>query len=358
MMKREYELKNIQGLRGIAIAMIFVAHTGSFLTQNEQVQKFLSQFGGYGVTLFLTISGLLLADKMQERVYNGTIVEGLKYAWNKIRKLYWLHFLMWIAVMGIDYFAGRDFDAKQIIFSIFNLTLTQDYIPFSGIINSFNGPSWYLSMSTFLWLLTPWFVAKVEKVQLSPPKIVACISGILLLRTIWLTIAKWVIGFIDSHYAWINVSWFADWLTYFCPLLCFGTYILTFFVRKLYKTCKANEKMCMFSIAILIFVCKLCRDFWQSGTFMILAITIIVSFLADDGNKVIDFALQNKPLSNIGNLSSYIFLIHGPVNFALRDFGAAIPVPIKFFVSVLITLLLSIIATRAYKGYVMKKEMK
>lgn len=358
MMKREYILKNIQGLRAIAIAMIFVAHTGSFLTQNAQVQAFLSQFGGYGVTLFLSISGLLLADKTQKGIYDGTIVEGIKYAWNRIRKLYWLHVLMWIAVLGINHFAGREFGVKQIIFSIFNLTLTQDYIPFSGIINSFNGPSWYLSMCTFIWLLTPWFIAKVEKTQLTLPKAVVHISGILLLRIIWLTIAKWFIGFVDSHCAWIDVSWFADWLTYFCPLLCFYTYILTFFVRKLYKGCKRNGKICMIFIAILIFACKLSGDFWQSNTFMILAISIVVSLFADNGNKVIDFVLQNRFLSNIGDLSSYIFLIHGPVNYALRDFGAAIPVPMKFFVSLLITLLLSIIASRTCKGYVMKKEMK
>lgn len=358
MMKREYILKNIQGLRAIAIAMIFVAHTGSFITQNEQIQAFLSQFGGYGVTLFLSISGLLLADKKQKGIYDGTIVEGIKYTWNRIRKLYWLHVLMWIVVLGINHFAGREFGAKQIIFSIFNLTLTQDYIPFSGIINSFNGPSWYLSMCTFIWLLTPWFIAKVEKTQFTLPKTVVYISEILLLRIIWLTIAKWFIGVVDSHHVGINVSWFADWLTYFCPLLCFGTYILAFFVRKLYKGCKRNGKTCMIFIAILIFSCKLSVGLWQSSTFMILAISIVVSLLADNGNKVIDFVLQNRFLSNIGNLSSYIFLIHGPVNFALRDFGAAIPVPIKFFVSVLITLLLSIIASRAYKGYVIKKEMK
>ena len=350
--------RNIQGLRGIAIAMIFVAHTGSFLTKNEQVQAFLSQFGGYGVTIFLTISGLLLADKKQKSEYHGTIVEGFKYAWNKIKKLYWLHVLMWLAVLGIDFLAGRDFGIRQIVLSVFNLTLTQDYIPFSGIINSFNGPSWYLSMCTFLWLLTPLFVSKIEKVQLTITKIAACISGLLILRIIWFTIARYFIDFIDSNYTIINVDWFAGWLTYFCPLVCFGTYILAFLVRKLYKECKANVKICMTSIAILIVACKLHGEFWQSGTFMILSITIIVSLLAEEGNKVIDFALQNKLLSNVGNLSSYIFLIHGPVNFALRDFGAAIPVPMKFFVSLLITLLFSIIASRTYKGYVIKKEMK
>ena len=82
----------------------------------------------------------------------------------------------------------------------------------------------------------------------------------------------------------------------------------------------------MIFIAILIFACKLSGDFWQSNTFMILAISIVVSLFADNGNKVIDFVLQNRFLSNIGDLSSYIFLIHGPVNYALRDFGAAIPV--------------------------------
>lgn len=349
-MKREYKLKNIQGMRTVAICMIFISHTSVFLTTNQKLISNLSVWGRYGVYIFLVISGVLLASKSRVKEYHGTFSEGIEYALPKIKKLYWLHLLMWLAV-ALLLVLRKEFDYKQVIFSIFNLTLTQSFVPFSGIINSFNGPSWYLSMCVFIWVFTPWFIKKTNDAKITKNKLFTRIVFVLVFRICWIAIARWIVLFVGSHYLIIDVSWFESWLTYYCPLLCMCTYIIAFYVRKLFMDYKPNIGMVfIFATFIVIVSLKL-----RSETLLIGAIAILVSVFADTENKLVVILLQNKTMNRLGDLSSYIFLVHGPVNYWLRDFGDKIPIPFKFFLSLGITLLLSVIFMKTYEKYCNKK---
>ena len=350
MMKKEYELKNIQGMRAVAICMVFISHTSTFLIENKELISNLSAWGRYGVYIFLAISGVLLASKKRITKYQGTISEGIQYALPKIKKLYWLHLLMWFVVVLLIV-SRKEFNYKQVLFSIFNLTLTQSFVPFSGIINSFNGPSWYLSMCVFIWIWTPWFIKKTNDAEKTICKLLSGILLTLAFRSGWIAIARWIIWFVGSHYPIIDVSWFESWLTYYCPLLCMGTYILAFYMRKLTVDCNPNIGAVFLLATFMIMVSLNLR----SETLLILAFTILVSVFADTENKIVVFLLQNKVMSYLGNLSSYIFLVHGPVNYWLRDFGDKIPIPFKFFVSLGITLLLSVIFMRTYEKYYDRK---
>lgn len=350
MTKRKFELKNIQGMRAFAICMVFISHTSTFLTTNKELISNLSAWGRYGVYIFLAISGVLLASKNRIIEYHGTFSEGIQYALPKIKKLYWLHLLMWFDVVLLIV-SRKEFDYKQAFFSIFNLTLTQSFVPFSGIINSFNGPSWYLSMCFFIWVWTPWFIKKTNDAEKTKYKLLSSIFLVLAFRIGWIAIARWIVWFVGSHYPIIDVSWFESWLTYYCPLLCMGTYILAFYVRKLFVDCKPNIGV-FFVLATFLIVVSLNL---RSETLLILAFTILVSVFADTENKLVVCLLQNKVISRLGNLSSYIFLVHGPVNYGLRDFGDKISIPFKFFVSIGITLLLSVIFMRTYEKYCDRK---
>lgn len=343
-------ISQIQGIRAVAIMIIFLSHTISFLTTDELVIHAVSQWGRYGVEIFVLLSGILLAIHEKSYNFQGTLWEGFLYAKRKIGKLYGLHILMYAICAILILIRGTLSGGRFLVYTLFNITLTQSYIPFSGIINSFNGPSWYLSMCGFIWFFTPIFVIWSRKYADSKQQLVRCCAVNILVQLIWLAISKIIIQLIDTHVSIINTSWFADWLTYFCPVLNGLIYCFGFLVTKLYFQGKHNPTSSKLNILAKFIMLVIIAEEFIYGYFaersvvgyipmmIIFAYFLIKCIFSGEGN--LGVLLKNRLLVSIGNLSSYLFLIHGPVNFILREIGS-IPVGVKFFASLTISFILS-----------------
>ena len=331
---------SIQGLRAIAISMVFLSHTQSFLSSDL---SFFSDWGEYGVYIFIAISGVLLAMNKDKYNYAGTWEEAISLAKKNIKKLYWLHVLLWgICVLSLT--RGMSL-IRIVIYSVFNLTLTQDFVPFSGIINSFNGPSWYLSMCMFLWLLTPKCVAAYCKKE-GKRNVGGTLIAIAAISVLWQIAAEVFTDVVGENLPQINVTWFSSWLTYFCPVLCFLYFRFAFYMKEWLTTKNIKVKQCLLIILLLyLFEAFFINRFtmpYANTTMIVMAISVVVSTVADGiGGKWQEAALANKAIAYIGNISPYIFLIHGVVNMILRDYFILIGTPWLFGVSLGITLFLS-----------------
>lgn len=343
--------KVIQGCRAIAMLMIFFAHTATFLKPGV---TWFSGLGEQGVYIFIVISGMLLYRNSLSKEYGGSLKDGFCYAKTKVKSLYWLHVIMW-AVMFL--LTVSKFNLKRsVVYSIFNLSLTQSFIPFSGIINSFNGPSWYLSMCVFLWLLTSPFMKWYEGHEENNSKSILSRNLIIVLSLIWiiwLNAGNVIIWGVDQYMPMINSDWFARWLLYSCPVLDFLIYVLAFCESRVLcvgeKYSKSNT-----AIAVLVVV----ASFVSKGNIPVvynvpfaLAVIYLVNYFIDNSENWFSKLLSSDAIVFFGNLSAYFFLIHGPVNYIINRTKLAEKTPLAFLVAFLISSVASAVFYSAYKKY-------
>ena len=149
------KLKQIQGIRALAILGIFITHTSVWLADDLGTFACISwRFGGAGVATFFIISGFLLA--YMNRIVPEIEKKGIiKAAWGKASKLYVLYLITFFIAFAARTkwpLSARD-GLMTSISAMFNLTMTQSFVPFDGIINGFNGPAWFLSALFGIWII-------------------------------------------------------------------------------------------------------------------------------------------------------------------------------------------------------------
>ena len=83
-MQRE-KIESFQGLRGLAILLIMISHC--IFLKNAMGQNSLSHLGGFGVELFIMLSGFLTCYwHLDHSIQVLSMWEAVKYAVCKIRK--------------------------------------------------------------------------------------------------------------------------------------------------------------------------------------------------------------------------------------------------------------------------------
>lgn len=305
------ERKNaIQGWRGLAIIMIFLAHTRSFLIQDMSL---FSDFGEKGVYIFLVISGVLLYRNSLVKDYAGNLKDGFRYAVNKVKHLYPLHLALWLVLFILT--TTKANLIRNIIYSIFNVSLTQSFVPFSGIINAFNGPSWYLSMCMFLWILTPAFIKFVNRCKLKE-KDGKLFLTCALIWVLWLNIGNLFLGFVTKLDSRINPNWFERWLLYSCPVLDFVIFAMAYFGYGYFSSKQSKSWLRLFFAAAIIVISVVTKGnvpiLWNVP--FAAAIIFLVTYTLNEENSFITKMMCWKPMVYMGNISSYFFLTHGVVN--------------------------------------------
>lgn len=344
-MKKYYD--HFQGIRAVGIILIVFSHSFSMIIDNAGAHRVMPLWGRYGVYVFLLLSGILLALHEESYQFNGTLKEGFLYSIQKIKKLYALHFVTYIA-RAVMLISNNEISfVRFVIYSVFNLTLTQSYIPFSGILDSFNGPSWYLSMNGFLWLITPlfvvWFRKNGHKYKLKNLILLNILGQIL-----WVILSNIGIFVCKIYFPMINPTWFDLWLLYFSPLLCCQIYILSFLATKLFLNAD-NKKPAINNVFLIssIVVGVEALLYGRSANspvlghvpvmLAILYIMLCVSFR----RNIFAAFLSSSVMTRIGNLSKFIFLIHGPVIFFAYELPMARNA--RFVFTITVTTLLSIV---------------
>lgn len=146
-------LRYIQGIRAMAMIGIFIAHTAVWLADDlGGFSAVSSQLGGSGVVTFYMLSGFLFAYK-NAIIPNIAKRNIIQVSWKKVNKMYFLYLITFF-VSFIAKFPDNKYDwLKTIVSAPLNLTLTQDCVPLPSVINSFNGPAWFLSAFFGMWII-------------------------------------------------------------------------------------------------------------------------------------------------------------------------------------------------------------
>lgn len=327
----------IQGWRGLAIIMVFLAHTRTFISPDMTL---FSDFGEKGVYIFIVLSGILLYKNSLTKAYAGNLKDGFRYALGKVKHLYPLHLVLWLIMFLAT--TTKDNLMRQIVYSVFNVSLTQSFIPFSGIINSFNGPSWYLSMCLFLWVMTPVFITFVERYHLrdrkGKPFFVSALIWIL-----WLNIGNLVLRLITSMSSAINPSWFERWLLYSCPLLDFVIFVMAYFGCGYFEQKRINqgEQLLIATVVIVLSIALKGNIPILWNIPFVASIILLVTHTLNNKEAILTNIMSCKLLVFMGNISSYFFLIHGVINLLISGTDLENMRPWIFFISFAVSLVLS-----------------
>lgn len=305
-------LDNLQILRIIAFLAVFVSHTGL---------GSVGALGALGVSIFIIMSGFLMT-------YNYFYVDitdktGLRFAWNKIKRLYPLHIVMMLAMVLLSMYGmlrNNNFlqlgvMVKNILLNIF---LVQAWVPKADYYFALNAVSWYLSMCFFLYFVYPRILSCIKKYRKRSDAVKAISIAVL-----WQIIISVIAMLIGNR---IASDWFSQhWLTYIFPLYRLGDLIIGsnlgyIFLRKKNKEKKKNRKNYIVEILTILLCVSLCYIFTTGRTILggegikytllFFPASVLLIWIYASNRSVIGNLLNCRFMMKISTLTSSAFLIH------------------------------------------------
>lgn len=320
--------------------------------------------GAFGVSIFIVLSGFVLIytyyPKKDFMVNN--IRDTIRFAIGKIKKLYPLHIITMLAVIGYDMLlviikrSGNPLGVVKDkgIEILLNVFLLQSWVPSRKVYFSMNGVAWYLSVCLFLYILFPYILRYIKKYTKNEQAILnSIIVGILLFSVAY--ISKIVNLEVDGG--------FVTWLTYICPLFRLGDFFIGCNIGYLYlkyKDIEMDRRKATFvelALLVIIFVVKyldnkgttFLSEEWMKNNLLFLPISAALVYLFAMNRGWVSKILTRKALINLGNLSPYIFLIHTAAIPYLRLFFNIVfgHLP-KRWIFTIVTFVFSIIASYLY----------
>lgn len=313
--------------------------------------------GGWGVSVFLVLSGFLMYSTYCEKKIELSIKNCISVARSKVGRLYPLHLLMLIPAVAIDaalIVVGRSQEKPYSIVTrlIPNIMLIHTWIPKRDIYFGFNGVAWYLSTYLFIciaFLPILSFMRRGEGWTIK--KAITC-----LLLCLCIPIAtSYIIELRGGAYLE------REWLLYVFPpmrLLDFIAGMQVGFIYKKYGTAFFTEKQSSFLTAFVIALCFigtfyisscsgniLWKVFAETSIVFMPTSCVLVYLVACERGCIIR-QLNSQCLMYVGGISMYTFLIHHQViqyvhmayaNFISRDVNVYVMSAIAFVVTVTAT---------------------
>ena len=276
-----------------------------------------------GVTVFFLISGFLLTYNYYGKNTLDDVNPALcaRFSWDKIKKLYPLHiltFLFFLAEQLYGLFSGLAKPTWDFFFPIFaNILLIQSWFPKEAVYFSLNTPSWYLSVSVFLYLMFPLILKAIKRFRKVS-------------QAVWLSAVIFVLQILFTYigYRHGRNNEIRAWVRHVSPLLRLGNFAIGCNLGYIYLKMQNKKfgavKAAVFEILTILITLltiynRLLPDWFPkygptfdySMKYMLPAIMIMIAFAFGEGPVV--KLLTNRPLLYIGRLSPNMYLIHYPV---------------------------------------------
>lgn len=305
-MQRE-KIESFQGLRGLAILLIMVSHCIFF--KNSMGQNSLSHLGGFGVELFIMLSGFLTCYwHLDHSIQVLSMWEAVKYAVCKIRKYYLLHIITLVVSLPFVWkHLLLEGDIRYWGIMVINALLLQDWIPKSSVYFSYNGVAWYLSLMIFF-LFASSFILRWLK----------CFSSQLhVMVLIGIVVFEYVLAGLSDYY--IVKKEVAHWLVYIFPMVRIldfvvggGMYVL---IKRTYQQKKNVSDIRMLLILFLISSSALIllgtryeHEMFSTAVWSIPSAVLI--YLLAEKEQILTTVFEMRWLIFLGNISFELFLLH------------------------------------------------
>ena len=296
------KIETIQILRAIAFLEIFLGHCGiTFFT------------GAFGVSIFIVLSGFCMAvnylpkiDKMQI-----SLKSNVKYGGSKVQKLYGLHLCM----LACAYFLARmPKSAGAIKRLVLDALLLQSWSPHADDYFSYNGVAWYLSVYLFISILSPYIMKLLsEKMKKKSQSLLGMILAFAVMVALGMFVTRKQIPIGND---------FAFWFTYISPVYrileffigaALGAFYLTWDKESIDGVSASVLELSAIAafvgvISIFHKIEGVYQGLCYTALFTPVSVLLVLVFACSRG--IFMKVFNNRFLLWIGNLSSYMFLIH------------------------------------------------
>lgn len=149
------KIKGIQFIRFMAFLKIFYLHNGLY---NEKLWN-PGMGAAQAVSFFLVLGGAILGYRYIDEELHFSIINEVKFTWNRVKKLYYLHLvtLLYCALVVVYpvVIVYRDLWSIKMSLPVFlsNAFLIHSWFG-PGYYYSFNGVSWYLCVMLLMWAIS------------------------------------------------------------------------------------------------------------------------------------------------------------------------------------------------------------
>lgn len=290
-------VRSFQGLRGCAIALIFLSHCKICIGNSEL--SITTWFGALGVCMFTVLSGYLLALH-----YAGEAIDTRAHAKKKLKRYYPLHLVTLLAAVPFCLDSLLALDKTAWLSLLCQLLLVQAWVPVPGIYFSMNVVAWYLSLDLFYGLAGPWLLKRAEKLP----------------RRYLLAGLVCVIG---VQFLWTGLTWqipASRWLIYIFPPARLLD-LLAGILLCLLHTARQEEKkplpgqwaaaLALAAMGILLALSLPLNSEWFAVCVWIIPVCVLIGCLAgQDTAPWLRGLFQNRGIQYLGAVSFELFLIH------------------------------------------------
>jgi peptidoglycan/LPS O-acetylase OafA/YrhL len=305
-------IKGYDGLRAIALIMVFYSHLSSFnfihdLTERTRIEMICS--GDTGVRLFFSLSGFLITLLlMREKLSAGKI--DMKYFYLrralKIIPPPLIYYFILILLMSLGYIGHQWIGLAISFFYLY------DFVP-SMYYTSELGSTWSLGVEEQFYLLWPLIISFFSNRIV---KITIFILGVCWLAYLYLPIV--VINFKSRPHLLNKYFFVRRWFLPACAPIITGALFSYLYVTNEEK-CRRFflKKASMFISACILFLLPLyCPKWLLSYVYPLQVIqgvgtSIMLIWIVFNQNSVFTKLLDCKPLSYIGKISYGLYIYHG-----------------------------------------------
>jgi len=320
----------VQSLRFLCFFVVFGVHSGfiNFASQAAVLE------------IFIVLSGFMMMYAYRNKDLDSNPWFNFKFAVKKIGKLYPLHavtttiqwgmmFWLYIATYAAVATAGG---AARAVFGfwpeyLLHMGLVHAWVPNQTINFLFNGPSWYLSATLFMYFMFPWILRFIKSIKNR--------SGLIGLGVSTLAV-MYVIAYFSNTF---GSEEFGIWIMAHCPIMKLGDFIIGCVFGKLYLDWKKNcsdepqskmkwtiiELMVIGAVVGIEFLIRIptsspvfdMYSFVGTVGFNVIAVALVLIFLLNRG--YITKIIGNKVLIYLGDISAYTYLTHYIFTIAWTD---------------------------------------
>ena len=156
------KFQSLQGLRALSTIGIFLFHSGFLLK------------GTFPVTLFFMLSGFMMYyTKYNLNKYKNYSEWIKKYCIKKVKQFYPLHIFTFIISLFVGKVLINKITIDTILSGLANLFLVQTFIEKYAL--TYNGLSWYLSVTFFLYFIGYFLIKYVNKTKINTKLLIFCV---------------------------------------------------------------------------------------------------------------------------------------------------------------------------------------
>ena len=353
-------IDTLTSLRFFMILIIAFSHV-YFLGGNEGVGKYIHthiQNPSLPVEFFFVMSGFgltyrLLIKGKSAMVGKYSLLKGLRFGVQRMKKLYWLYVLTMASMIPLTALWKNwelnnwSMSVIQTMIDFFeDLTLTQSIYGVSSIANGLNGPCWFISTLFLLYCFYP-LLERINQriVSLSTRKIL----GILLFTEVLSYLVLIPFSYLKDHSVF-------DYLAYGSPYTRIFSMFSGILICDLYYKNRNSIKHSTFWEVVVVSVVLLWiynmrvyydpQDNYPVRYPVVAIINNLISlgvvFVFAFENGAVSRFLQKKSLITLGGCAMYIYLLHYPVIYNV--YGVINQLfPMTIMVKVLTTLLVFVV---------------